>query len=430
MSALAEFLSVNAYMVCGFDDNGGERIAYLKKLGIPVYEKEITNFVINEFESSNVVVFTDAILNEHPLFVKAKSDKKRLISRSELLGKVCETFPSSIGVSGSHGKTTCTAMIAHALRALKEDFTAHIGGIDSELGNFYARGEEFFVTECCEYKQNLLRVPCESVIVLNIDKDHMECYESETQLKEVFRIFCARAKRAFVCADDEKAVSLGDFVTFGINNEFSDYRAVNLKEVGQCYQFTLLEYGNELCKVRLKARGICNVYNALAVFAVLRSYGFDERKISEGLSSFSGVKRRFEEIGIIQDVTYICDYAHHPREIQSTVETARKMFKSTVYVIFQPHTYSRTKLLMPEFVEVLRGIENLVIYKTYPAREFYDEVGSAKTLAENVGGCLYIENMRELSVWIKRSVLAGDAVLFLGAGDIYFVAQRIINGLK
>jgi hypothetical protein len=156
----------------------------------------------------------------------------------------------------------------------------------------------------------------------------------------------------------------------------------------------------------------------------------DERKIAEGLSNFLGVKRRFEEIGVFQGVTYICDYAHHPREILSTVETAKKTFNSQVHVVFQPHTYSRTKLLMLDFVEVLRKIDNLVIYKTYPAREYFDELGSAKTLSENVGGCLYIENIRELNSWIKRSVRVGDAVLFLGAGDIYFVAQRMVNGLK
>ena len=430
MSALAELLFSNAYTVCGFDDNGGERILHLNKLGIPVYEKKVTDLVVNELATSSVVVYTDAISQEHPLYKQAIQENKLLISRSQLLGKICECFPSSIGVCGSHGKTTCTAMISHALRALKADFTAHIGGLDCELGNFYRSGEEFFVTECCEYKQNLLRVSCESAVVLNIDRDHMECYENEEDLKEVFRVFCARSKRAFVCADDKNAMSLGDFVTFGINNELSDYRAVHLKEVGGRYQFTVTEYGKELCKIKLRIRGLCSVYNALGAFAVLRSYGFDEKKIAEGLSNFSGVKRRFEEIGVCQGVTYVCDYAHHPREILSTVETARKTFGSRLHIVFQPHTYSRTKFLMSEFVEVLRKIENLVIYKTYSAREYYDKLGSAEVLAENVGGCLYIENIRELNGWIKRSVRSGDAVLFLGAGDIYFVAQRIVNGLK
>jgi UDP-N-acetylmuramate--alanine ligase len=203
-----------------------------------------------------------------------------------------------------------------------------------------------------------------------------------------------------------------------------------LKEVGQKYRFTIQEYGKDLCKVQLNVRGICNVYNALAAFAVMRSYGFSGDEIVRGLESFSFVKRRFEELGEYRGVSFVCDYAHHPREIMSTISTARGICAGKLYVVFQPHTYSRTKLLMQEFVEVLREIEELIVYKTYAAREYYDEEGSARTLAENVGGCLYLENMRELKSWIKRTVKAGDMILFLGAGDVYYVAERILFSLN
>lgn len=427
MSALAEFFCVNGYSVVGFDDSESGCVAKLKKIGVPIFLKKVTEKVYEELENSSIVVYTDAVSSENPLFQTAKIKGKVMLSRAEVLGRICAEFPYSIGIAGSHGKTTCTAMTARILNALKANFTAHIGGMDTLLGNFYAKGEEFFITECCEYKKNLLKTPCEAAVVLNIDLDHMECYENEEELIKTFRAFCNQAKRAFVCADDEKCLSLGDFVTFGINNQFSDYRAVNIKEVGQSYYFTVQEYGKELCKIRLKAKGICNIYNALAAFAVMRSYGFDEREIVKGLEEFSGVKRRFEEIGSFSGATFICDYAHHPKEIASTIQTARELYKNRLFVVFQPHTYSRTKLLMQDFVAVLRKIENLVVYKTYPAREFFDESGSAKTLSENVGGCLYIENMRELKYWIKRNIRAGDTLLFLGAGDIYFIAEQIVK---
>ena len=429
MSALAELLCVNGYFVAGFDDNDGECVAKLKKNGVPVFIKKVEERVCEELSSSSVVVYTDAISVNHPLYQMSIETGKIMLSRAELLGRICQGFPYSIGLSGSHGKTTCTAMTARALSAVNAKFTAHIGGMDGALGNFYGLGEEFFVTECCEYKKNLLKIPCEAVVVLNIDLDHMECYKNEEELISVFREFCKKAKRVFVCADDEKCLSLGNYVTFGIKNQFSDYRAVNIKEVGQSYQFTVQEYGKDLCKIRLKAKGLCNVYNALASFAVVRSYGFSEREIVKGLEEFSGVKRRFEEIGNYNGATCICDYAHHPKEIASTIQTAISLYKNRLFVVFQPHTYSRTKLLMQEFVEVLRKVENLVVYKTYPAREFYDQSGSAKTLSENVGGCLYVENIRELRCWLKRNVRTGDAVLFLGAGDIYFVAERIVKKL-
>ena len=430
MSALAEFLCVNGYSVVGFDDNEGGCVAKLKKIGVPVFVKSLTEKVYLQLESASVIVYTDAISNEHLLFQKATISGKRMISRAELLGQICLEFPHSIGVAGSHGKTTCTAMTARSLNAVNANFTAHIGGLDTELGNFCLTGEEFFVTECCEYKKNLLKIPCEVAVVLNVDLDHMECYANEEELTKVFREFCNKAKRAFVCADDEKCLSLGEFATFGIVNQFSDYRAVDIKEVGQSYHFTVQEYGKDLCKIRLKTKGFCNIYNALAAFAVLRSYGFDEREIVKGLEEFSGVKRRFEVIGGFNGATFICDYAHHPKEISSTVQTAKELYKNRLFVVFQPHTYSRTKLLMQDFVKVLRTIDNLVVYKTYPAREFYDESGSAKTLSENVGGCLYLENIRELKYWLKRNVRAGDTVLFLGAGDIYFIAEQIAKKLK
>lgn len=430
MSALAEFLLTNGYLVGGFDDAEGERLERLKKAGVEIHTKKDKDRAMSAICAVDTVVYTDAISQNHFLYLLAKKNEKKLLSRADLLGLICKAFPSSIAVAGSHGKTTCTSMCAHILKATGVPFTSHIGGLDGEFGNFYSSGKEFFLTEACEYKKNLLKIPCESSIVLNIDADHMECYDSEEDLKDAFRTFCSKSKRAFVCADDKNCLELGEFSTFGIENQFSDYRATNLKQISERYQFTVQEYGKDLCKVRLKARGRCNVYNALAAFAIMRSYGFDEKEIVKGLEDFSAVKRRFEEIGEYHGVSFVCDYAHHPREIRSTYKTARGICKGSLYVVFQPHTYSRTKLLMNEFVSVLREIENLIVYKTYPAREYFDEAGSAKTLSENVGGCLYVENMRELKTWLKKTVKAGDTLLFLGAGDIYYVAERILTGLK
>ena len=162
----------------------------------------------------------------------------------------------------------------------------------------------------------------------------------------------------------------------------------------------------------------------------MRRYGFDEKEIVRGLENFVAVKRRFECIGCYSGASFICDYAHHPREISATVATAEKMCAGKLYTIFQPHTYSRTKLLMEDFVRSLRVVPNLMIYKTYPAREYFDEEGSALTLAKNVGNCLYSESIRELKTWLKNTVQAGDIVLFLGAGDVYYAAQHLLKELN
>ena len=426
MSALAKFLSTRGYNVSGSDGTRGEETEKLAFYGVKVFIGEDGNRT--ELLCADLIVYTDAIPTDHIELTRAREEGKRTLSRAELLEIVCKDFPHVISIAGSHGKTTCTSMCAHVLRSVGVPFTAHIGGEDSEFGNFYSTGREFFLTEACEYKKNLLKIPAESAVLLNIDRDHMECYENEADLIDCFKSYCTNAKTAFVCADDEKCRNLGEFSSFGINNTLADYRAVDLRESGQRYSFTVEEYGKALCRVKLKAIGRCNVYNALAAFAVTRSYGFNEKEIAKGLETFGAVKRRFEKIGTYHGAAFICDYAHHPREIAATVETTKGFCKGRLYVVFQPHTYSRTKLLMEEFVRVLRPIQGLMIYKSYPAREKYDAEGSAERLAQQIGS-LYSENIYVLKTWLKKTLREGDVVLFLGAGDVYYAAQYLLKEL-
>ena len=425
MSALAKFLSTCGYTVSGSDAVRGEETENLAFYGVKVYVGE--DGERKELSEADVVIYTDAISSENQELQKAKALCKKIYSRAVFLGIVCDHFSYVTAVAGSHGKTTCTSMCAHILRAANVPFTAHIGGEDGEFGNFYTSGNDYFLTEACEYKKNLLNIRSTTAILLNIDRDHMECYQSEQDLRNCFRRFCGQAKTAFVCADDESCKTLGEFSTFGIHDTLADYRAIDLRALGERYSFTVTEYGSPLCRVKLRAIGRCNVYNALAAFAAMRSYGFDEKEIKKGLENFTAVKRRFERIGGYRGASFICDYAHHPKEIASTVATAQGICRGKLYVVFQPHTYSRTKLLMKEFVESLRPIENLMIYKTYPAREKYDAEGSAEHLAERIGSCLYSENVYVLKTWLKTTVKEGDVVLFLGAGDIYYAAQYLLK---
>ena len=428
MSALAKFAKTHGYDVSGSDGVRSEQTENLAFYGIKM------RIGVDEADAAllaaDAVVYTDAIDREHKEFCTALRLKKRIFSRAEFLALVAKNHGTVISVAGSHGKTTCTSVCAHVLKGVNAPFTAHIGGEDKQFGNYYSCGEEYFITEACEYKKNLLKVPSNVAILLNIDKDHMECYDGEQDLKDCFRRYCQNAQTAFVCADDKNCLALGDFASFGIDNVMADYRAVKLKAVGEKYAFTVEEYGKELCRVKLNAIGRCNVYNALAAFAAMRSLGFNENGILQGIENFSSVKRRFERIGGYRGASFICDYAHHPREIVSTLKTAEGICRGNLYVIFQPHTYSRTKLLMGEFVDALREIKNLMIYKTYAAREKYDAEGSALCLAQNLGGCLYAESVCTIKSWLKSSLKDGDMVLFLGAGDIYYAAQYLLTGLS
>ena len=202
MSALAKLLCVCGYQVSGSDAVKGEETENLLFYGVKVYIGVNENRL--ELLEADVVIYTDAISAENAELQKAKRMEKRIYSRAEFLGVLCREFSFITAIAGSHGKTTCTSMCAHVLKSVGVPFTAHIGGLDYAFGNFYSSGFEHFLTEACEYKKNLLTIAADKAVVLNIDRDHMECYQDESELVDCFRQYCEQAKSAFICADDEK----------------------------------------------------------------------------------------------------------------------------------------------------------------------------------------------------------------------------------
>lgn len=420
MSALAKHCLSLGYSVGGSDVRESAQTEELRRLGAKIS----IGHAAGQSGDVDVYIVTSAVGEDNEEIKYARAHGIPVCTRTEAWAEAMRSFAHTIGVAGSHGKTTATAMIAHVLLSAKVPFAAHIGGEDLRLGNYYRSGQEYFVTESCEYKRNLLRMIPETAVLLNIDRDHMECYRDESDLVQTFGNFCAGAKRAAVCADDPRAASVPHAVSFGI--EKGDYRAVKLRQVRECYRFIVEEGGAPLCAVRLRAVGRHHVYNALAAVAALRGYGFSGEEIGRGLASFVGVRRRFERIGFFQGAEAICDYAHHPREISAVLRCAEKRNKKKPVVVFQPHTYSRTKLLMSEFAEALARYRP-IIYRTYAAREEYDAEGSARVLSLHVPGSVYADTERELLLLLRRAVCPDDALLFLGAGDIYEIACRLIK---
>ena len=415
MSALAKYLSGEGVSVSGSDLQRSERTDELEQMGVKVFlghRKE-------QAEGAEVVVVSSAVKADNEEVCYALQRGIPVLSRTEAWHDVMARYLHSVGVAGSHGKTTCTAMLSHIFLAGGESFTAHIGGDDLELGNFANYGRVFFVTEACEYKRNLLNLIPETAILLNVDRDHMECYRGEEDLKETFFRFCREAGRAVVFSE----LDYEGGITFGIGK--GDYRAVRLRERNEKYSFLIEEYGKPLVRVRLKVMGRHNVLNALAACAAARQYGVLPPYIKKGLESFRGVKRRFEKIGTYRGAEIVCDYAHHPREISAVLRTFEKRRKKLL-VVFQPHTYSRTKLLLTDFVSALEHFRP-IIYRTYPAREEFDEAGSAKTLSRCIQNSRYADSERELKSLLKEEVKGNMTVLFLGAGDIYEIAKRVIS---
>ena len=423
MSGLALYLHRQGFIVSGSDISAGAMTAKLEGEGIRVYY----GHAAENIGLAEAVVCNSAIAADNPELLEAKRRGIPVYSRAELLHLISMQYENVIGVAGCHGKTTAAAMCAHVLEEGSGSCSAHIGGEDIDYGNFYFGGDKYFVAEACEYKGNFLKLEPNVAVVLNTDKDNLECYGSAQKLKEAYAEFARRADGAIVCGEDDIAALVHPSLTFGLSSKF-DISARNVRSNAGKYSFHLQICGEIFDKVRLNVYGKHNVYNALAAAAVAEYYGYPPAFTAEGLKKFRGIRRRFETIGRLGGAELIADYAHHPREIAAAVQTAKEFCRGRLFVIFQPHTYSRTRLLFDDFVSVLSQVANLVLYKTYPAREYFDAAGSALTLSEHLPDSLYIESVRELEIYLRCSLSAGDVALFLGAGDIYFAAKQVLLG--
>lgn len=427
MSALAKYLLLQGYTVSGSDIAENGNVAELKKLGAKVYPKHTSNAV----RGADAMVYTSAINFDNPELKYATKKKIPLFKRSQLLGHIVEKYSQSIAVSGSHGKTTATAMIANTLIKSQKDPTVFLGGESLEYGNLRLGKSEFCVLEACEYKKNFLDINAKISLVLNIDKDHVDCYKDINEIKQAFKKFID-GKIAVLNADDVycRQISHDTTVTFGIE-KLATYMAKSIKFNGKGYSFTAYAYGNPLGRINLSVIGKHNIYNALATIAVCDLLKIPFSAVKSSLESFSSVKRRCEFIGNIGERACFADYAHHPKEITAIVNAFKELGEE-IAVVFQPHTYSRTKALMNEFVKSLSNLQHLILYPTYPAREQFDGEGSAKTLFDNVNNksCvppIYAVSPIELKEAIANLSISCKKILFLGAGDIYQVATALVN---
>ncbi len=425
MSALSLHLKNLGYEVSGSDSTESLTLQSLRKKGIKVYDRHRSSNVNNV----DAVCYTSAISLNNCELKKAIKKKLPIYKRSEVLGKILSKFDNSIGVSGCHGKTTATAMIADALIVANKNPTVFLGGENKNFGNYLMGDEKICLAEACEFKKNFLDIKPKISVVLNIDKDHMDSYDDESDLISAYSQFVV-GSISVINADDPlcEKIHNSTSVSFGINI-LATYSARNVKFNGIGYTFTAYAYSMKLGTVKLSVIGKHNVYNALATIAVCDLLKIPFSKVKLALENFTGVKRRAEYLGSVNNLDYYADYAHHPKEIMATVKAFSYLDKPMT-VVFQPHTYSRTKYLMQEFIDALKEIDNLIIYSTYPAREKFDLLGDAKTLYQNLKkekDCFYAFNEKELANRIKEISIDNACVLFLGAGDIYDIAKKLLN---
>lgn len=424
MSAIAKHLLSEGFDVSGSDMRAGDETGRLKALGARIFIGHSAEHI----DGADVVIYNSAIKRDNPELAAAFGRGLKVYSRIEFLKKISETFSLSVGIAGCHGKTTATAMLANVLSVSDIGFLSHIGGEDRRLGNYFCNGKDVFLSEICEYNRNIDKFAVDYACLLNVALDHVDCYRDLDDIRKTYFDFLDRGKKKFLNADDPNSKGyVGEgVITFSANNKAADVCAHDLRLDGGASTFKIDIYGKDI-EVRLKTIGKHNVYNALNTAAVAHELGISPDKIKVGLEKFEGVCRRFERMGEINGATVICDYAHHPEEIAATLETVNKIACGRIFVVFQPHTFTRTAVLMKDFVEVFRNLERVSIYKTYAAREKYAEEGSAKRLFDNIGTAEnYFEEPEELLDHLKNNVRAGDIVLILGAGDLYDIVKTYL----
>lgn len=437
MSALALMLKSFEVIVQGSDDQENEETLKLQKRGVKVF----LGHSKKNLKGVQFVVYSSAINDKNEELVYAKKKGLTLIKRAELLGLVAEGFKTVISVSGSHGKTTATAMIAEMFLRSGLKPTVHIGGkLNSIKSNYKIGNKKFFITESCEYKENFLFLKPDISIVLNIDADHLDYFSSLENVKMSFVKFAKNTKSGgflIVSKDDVNSKDLFQFenvVSFGFDKG-ADLVASNIKEYKPCYYsfdviFSRLKLGN----IKLNVLGRHNIYNALVCVMVGLAIAIDFCDIKNAIEKFSGVVRRCQRINTKLPFDIYHDYAHHPEQIEKMILVARDLTRKSegrVIVVFEPHTYSRTKFLIQQFVDVLAKSDYVFLAPVYSAREVptdgYDSLKLSNELKQKNNNVAYIETYAEMFDRVKEFAKPKDVVMILGAGTIDKFAKMFEN---
>ena len=401
MSALAIMLKNRGCLVRGSDEVESEATKMLQAEGIEVDFK----FNPQKISESSAVVFSSAIKPNNKQFIFAKKLGKKMFSRGQLLGEISNDYEKVIAIAGSHGKTTTTAMIYEILNCAGKQPTLHLGGYRIEDGrNFVLGQKEFFITEACEYHDNFLQLMPYMSVITNIEKEHMDYFKTfENQIRSFKKFKC----NSLFVVDD-----------------ISELSAKNVKHNKKGFlSFDIVENGKKVLHLNMLICEDVNTQNCLFAYKVAKKLNISNCLIKLGLEKFQGVKNRFEKKQSRYFETVICDYAHHPTEIKRSIIAAKKIYKNKeVVTIFQPHTYSRTKSLLNEFLAVFKNVKNPIFFKTYSARETESEgIGANKfteILKKTNKNAKYFDNFEELFKFLINWRNKDVVLLFIGAGDL------------
>ena len=438
LSAVAEILLNRGYIVSGTDIHPSKVTRHLEYLGIKVYTKHEPENV----EDVDAIVYSAAVSEENPEVKRAHELGIPLFSRAEVLGMIMNDYENSVAICGTHGKTTVTSMTSLILRNADYKPTILVGGNLPQINGNVEIGEtKYFVTEACEYMDSFLQLRPSIGVILNIDSDHLDYFKDMEHIVKSFSTFVEQIPpHGIIIAFGDNPFVRGilkghkNKITYGYS-ESNDFYAENIRFNENGFPiFEICHNGNRIAEIELSVPGEHNVLNAMASFVTASYLGVDTDTILKTLKEYSGANRRFDYIGTTEKgVRVIDDYAHHPTEIKATLSAARNVKHNKLWLIFQPHTYTRTKALFNEFVDAFTDTDVVILTDIYAAREkdVYNissyKLATAMKLKHPDKPVYYVKDFEDIVKYIEKFAGKDDIVMTMGAGDVYKVGDMLLH---
>lgn len=438
MSGFAELLSSKGFRITGSDSHDSDITEHLESLGIQIlYGQRASNIP----EDTDLVVYTAAISEDNPEFLEAKRRGLPMMVRADMIGQIMKNYSNAIAVSGTHGKTTVTSMLSHIFLAADLDPTISVGAILDAIGGNIRIGEsQNWIMEACEYTNSFLSFHPTTSIILNIEEDHLDFFKDINDIRNSFRKFAELLPEDGLLVinsaiDNYEEISNNlacRVVTYGLDNREADVYADNIIfDHNGCGSYDLYIKGELQDHIRLGVTGMHNISNSLSAIAVAYSQNISFDDIKRGLLSFKGADRRFQKKGQVAGITIIDDYAHHPSEIKATLTAAVSYPHKSLWVVFQPHTYTRTRAFLKDFAEALTLADNVIITDIYAAREqdpgdisSIDIVNEMEALGKKA---YYISSFDDIENFILKNLVNGDMLITMGAGDVVTIGEELLS---
>ncbi len=438
MSAIAETLRNWNYKVTGSDLNKSNITDNLNKHGIPT----VVGHDLENAKNADLIIYSAAISDKDPEILTALENNVPIIGRGDFVGYLTKLYKEAICVSGTHGKTTTTSMLSNCFIDAHKDPSIEVGAILNSIGGNYRVGNsEYFILESCEYKGNFLKFFPNTAIILNIDNDHLDYYKTFDNVVKAFNDFAQIVEPdglVVVNGDDKNCFEIKDivrskFISYGIENENCNFLAENIKFDENGFAIFDVYKNKEFYEhFELSVAGKHNILNALACISTCDYYNISKEVIQSSLKKFTGAERRLEFKGKLNgNVSIFDDYAHHPTEIKATSTAVKNKKYNESWVIFQPHTYSRTKNHLDDFADSLIDFDNIIILDIYAAREKNTFNISSEDLVEKIASkgknSIYLPDFDDVVSYIKSNVKENDIIITLGAGTVTQIGPMILK---